>query len=139
MFESGEFWQWLSLHPVPSAIILAAVAAAIVVWVLMIAIAFVQGRKVRVWKFIIIGERPASVQDHTDSTDNCVKTAPISALIRPFREVNRFFLQVLIKRFQLSRREEGGVMLEVDFDGNVPAIWSRQAGSNVLHARRKTR
>ena len=53
-----------------------------------------------------------------------------SEFVAPFRVVERSFLQVLISNFTLTRFD-GGVSLDVYFQDDTPAIWSR-SGKRML-------
>ena len=49
---------------------------------------------------------------------------PASEFIRPLKVAENHFLQVLLSKFLLNR-SGGGASLEVEFDEETPAIWSR--------------
>ncbi len=58
-----------------------------------------------------------------------------SDLVLPLHLAEAAFLEVLLPRFELTRESSGnGVQLQVEFDGNTPAMWNRKGREN---ARRK--
>jgi hypothetical protein len=55
-----------------------------------------------------------------------------SGLITPFEFASGLFLQVLVNRFSMKRNKtSNGVRLEIKFDQDTPAIWSRQAKNDI--------
>ena len=68
-----------------------------------------------------VPETVATPQIGSDGfVSNLVATSNHIAL---FRDVNHFCLQVLIRKFQLTRQPNGGVLLEVEIASDAPTIW----------------